>query len=44
MEINYIVSSVGNCTIERLVRRLCKYIINLMCNENSVVRQVTKCK
>ena len=44
MGITYIVSSVGNCTIGRLDSRLCKYIINLMYNENSVVRQVTKCK
>ena len=40
---NYIVSNIGNCIIERLDRRLCKYtcISKLMHNENSVVRPVT---
>ena len=34
---NYIVSNIGNCIIERLDRRLCKYIFNLMHTDNSVV-------
>ena len=41
---NYIVSNIGNCIIVRLDRRLCKFIFNLMHNENSVVRQVTTYK
>ena len=36
----YIVFNIGNCIIEHLDRRLCKYIFNLIHNENSVVRQV----
>ena len=37
----YCFYNIGNCIIERLDLRLCKYIFSLMHNENSVVRQVT---
>ena len=41
---NYTVSNIGNCIIERLDRRLCKFIFDLTHNENSVVRQITTYK
>ena len=41
---NYIVSNLGNCSIGRLDRRLCKYIYNLLHCENITVQQIVKCK
>ena len=41
---NFIVSNIGNCVIVRLDRRLCKFIYNLLHNDNLVVKQITEYK
>ena len=38
---NFIVFNIGNCVIVRLDRRLCKFIYNLLHNNNLVVKQIT---
>ena len=42
--INFIVSNIGNCVIVRLDRRLCKFIYNLLHNNNLVDKQITEYK
>ena len=41
---NYIVANLGNCVIERLDRRICKFIYKLLHSENVFVQQVTRHK
>ena len=36
--------NIGNCVIVRLDRRLCKFIYNLLHNDNLVVKQITEYK
>ena len=41
---NFIVSNIRNCVIVRLDRRLCKFIYNLLHNDNLVVKQIAEYK
>ena len=41
---NFIASNIGNCVIFCLDCRLCKFIYNLLHNDNLVVKQITEYK